>query len=321
VKRVVFDTDIGIDDAMALLFLHYAPEVHIEAICTVAGNASLDNVTRNALYVCERFAIDAPVYRGAPGPIGPALGKEHPDFVHGSNGLGNISFAPPQRSAGELEAADALVALARRYPGELSVVAVGRLSNLALALERCPELPELVAELVVMGGVFMRGDHVGNVSPVAEANIAGDPRAADRVFGSGLRTTIVGLDVTQETRMDDAFIDALRDGAGDAGAFIHAITRFYFDFYSGVNGRRVCPIHDSSAVACLLEPGLYRRERGPVRVVEDGIAMGQTILGHYPDRYASDAWGSRPSCDVCVGVDADAVKALYQRTLARAATT
>jgi len=321
VKRVVFDTDIGIDDAMALLFLHYAPQAHIEAICTVAGNASLDNVTRNALYVCERFGIDAPVYRGAPGPIGPTLGTEHPDFVHGRNGLGNISFAEPQRGAETLAAADALVTLARRHPGEISVVAVGRLSNLALALHRCPELPELLREIVVMGGVFMRRDHVGNVSPVAEANIAGDPRAADRVFGSGVRTTIVGLDVTQETPMDDAFVDALRGNAGDAGAFIHAITRFYFDFYSGVNGSRVCPIHDSSAVACLLAPELYGRESGPVRVACDGIAMGQTILGPHAERYASDAWRDRPSCEVCVHVDADAVRALYLNTLARAAMT
>lgn len=318
-KRVVFDTDIGIDDAMALLFLHYAPDVQLEAICTVAGNASLDNVTRNALHVCERFAIDAPVFPGASGPIGPALGTAHPDFVHGRNGLGDIEFEHPRRQAETTAAADALVALARAAPGELSVVAVGRLSNIAAALERCPELPGLLRELVVMGGVFMRHNHVGNVSPVAEANIGGDPSAADRVFGSGIATTIVGLDVTLETIMDESFINELRETAGDAGAFIHDITRFYFDFYSTVRGERACPIHDSSAVACLLAPALYTWESGPVRVVREGVAMGQTIFGPHPERYESDAWRDWPECRVCVAVDADAVRALYLRTLQHAA--
>ena len=174
-KRVIFDTDIGIDDAMALLFLHYSPDVKLDAICTVAGNASLAHVTRNALHVCERFRIDAPVYCGAAEPMAGALGTAHPDFVHGSNGLGNLRFADPARGPAGDDAATAIVRLAKHHPGELSVVAVGRLTNLARALELCPELPKLLRELVVMGGVFLRRDHVGNVSPVAEANIAGDP--------------------------------------------------------------------------------------------------------------------------------------------------
>jgi inosine-uridine nucleoside N-ribohydrolase len=169
-----------------------------------------------------------------------------------------------------------------------------------------------------MGGVFMRRGHQGNVSPVAEANMAGDPTAADRVFNSGLDVTVVGLDVTEETVMDESFIDALREQAGDAGAFINDITRFYFDFYESINGDRSCPIHDSSAVAYLLAPQHYQVETGPTRVVCDGIAMGQTILGLHPERYASDSWLERPSCRICTSVDAAAVKALYLETLSLA---
>ena len=319
-KRVIFDTDIGIDDAMALLFLHYAEGVQIEAISTVAGNASLTNVTRNALHVCERFGIDAPVFRGAAGPMAPALTKDHADFVHGANGLGNIEFHEPARSAETLPAAQAIVELAQAHSGQLSIVAVGRLTNLAAAVALCPELPSLIGELVVMGGVFHRNNHRGNVSPVAEANMAGDPSAADRVLGAGFNATIVGLDVTQNTIMDEAFIDELRRTAGDAGAFISAITRFYFDFYASLSGHRACPIHDSSAVACLLAPELYTRETGVVRVADAGVAMGQTIFGDEPERYASDAWRDRSPCRICTAVDADAVKALYLRTLARAGT-
>lgn len=317
-KRVIFDTDIGIDDAMALLFLHYAPGVRIEAITTVSGNASIANVTRNACHLRERFGIDARIFRGASGPLGPALGQGYPDFVHGKNGLGDIQFPDPRQDAELQSAAEAIVELAEAYPGEITVVAVGRLSNLAKALDLCPRLPELLKEVIIMGGVFMRRGHQGNVSPVAEANMAGDPTAADRVLGSGLAVTVVGLDVTEETVMDEAFIDSLRAEAGDAGSFIYDITRFYFDFYESINSERSCPIHDSSAVAYLLAPEHYHVETGPTRVVCDGVAMGQTILGLHPERYASDAWLERPACRICTAVDAPAVKKLYLDTLALA---
>ncbi|WOJ97180.1 nucleoside hydrolase [Congregibacter brevis] len=317
-RRVIFDTDIGIDDAMALLFLHYAPGLRIEAITTVSGNASIANTTRNACYVRERFGIDARVFRGASGPIGPALGNGHPDFVHGKNGLGDIEFSTPLQEAELQSAAEAIVELAEAYPGEITVVAVGRLSNVAKALDLCPRLPDLLKEVVIMGGVFMRRGHQGNVSPVAEANMAGDPTAADQVLGSGLEVTVVGLDVTEETVMDEAFVEALRTQAGDAGSFIHDITRFYFDFYESINAERSCPIHDSSAVAYLLAPEHYHVEEGPTRVVCEGVAMGQTILGLHPERYESDAWLGRPSCRICTAVDADAVKKLYLETLSLA---
>ncbi|MFK7830349.1 MAG: nucleoside hydrolase [Congregibacter sp.] len=315
-KRVIFDTDIGIDDAMALLFLHFAPSVTLEAITTVTGNASVNDTTRNALYVCERFAIDTPVYRGAASPIAAALGEGFPDFVHGKNGLGDIPLTAPIKDAERGSAAEAIVRLARTYPGELSLVAVGRLSNIALALELCPELPELLKEVIVMGGVFMRRNHIGNVSPVAEANIAGDPTAADRVFTSGFTVTVVGLDVTEETCMDEAFMTALGESGADAGRFIRDITRYYFDFYASVTGQRICPIHDSSAVAYLLAPEHYTTELGAVRVVTEGLAMGQTILGEHPDRYATNAWQQKPLIQVCTEVDAAAVKRLYLETLA-----
>jgi purine nucleosidase len=318
VKRVIFDTDIGIDDAMALLFLHFSPEATIEAITTVSGNASIANTTRNACHVKERFGIRAPVFRGSSAPVGPALGRGHPDFVHGRNGLGDVPFSEPAVTAELTPAPEAIVELAEANPGELSIVAVGRLTNLAKALDLSPRLPGLLREVIVMGGVFGYRGHRGNVSPVAEANMAGDPVAADRVFGSAVPVTIVGLDVTQETVMDEAFIGSLVDRAGDAGAFIRDITRFYFDFYEGLTERRECPIHDSSAVACLLYPDLYRTITAPVRVVSEGIAMGQTIHGERPDTYASDAWLERPGCQVCTHVDAASVRRRNHDTLARA---
>ncbi len=304
-KKVIFDTDIGIDDAMALLFLHFAESVDLKAIVTGFGNASLENTTRNALHVKALFGITAPVYRGAPGPVSEGLPAAYPDFVHGKNGLGDIEFADPAGAAESISGAQAIVELVSGSPGEISIVAVGRMTNLAHALELCPELPDLVREVVVMGGAFGFNGHSGNVSPFAEANIAGDPAAADIVFGSGMPIAIVGLDVTQETVASSEFFDKLRDNAGDAGQFIHRVSRCYLDFHNQQHGKLECPIHDSSAVAYLLKPDFYTTKQGAVRVATDGENKGQTIFSE----------SESSTCTICTGVDAASVLALYADTL------
>ncbi len=314
-KKVIFDTDIGIDDAMALLFLHYSPDVDLRAIVTGFGNANIDTTTRNALYMKECFGIEAPVYQGAGQSIGERLGEGYPDFVHGRNGLGDIELTEPAGQAEALSGAAAIVEIAKQNPQEISIVAVDRLTNLALALELCPELPQLVREVVVMGGAFGFNGHRGNVSPVAEANIAGDPLAADRVFTSGLRTTIVGLDVTHEIIARSLFFDALKDNAGSAGDFIYRISRFYLDFHERAQGRFECPVHDSSAVAYLLRPDLFTTTTAGVRVVTEGLAIGQTILGDPDAGYESTAWKDQPVCTICTGVNPDEVLELYAETL------
>ncbi|MFT5500662.1 MAG: purine nucleosidase, partial [Woeseiaceae bacterium] len=233
-KQVIFDTDIGIDDAMALLFLHFSPQVELRGIVTGFGNASIADTTRNALFIKEKFGIDAPVYRGEANAIAARLGEGYPDFVHGKNGLGDIEFPEPAARAEVISGAQGIVDLVTCHPHELSIVAVGRMSNLARALEICPELPGLVKEVVVMGGAFGFNGHRGNVSPVAEANIAGDPQAADIVFTSGLPITIVGLDVTQETIATSEFFDELRSNAGEAGQLICEMIRCYLDFHERI---------------------------------------------------------------------------------------
>ncbi len=317
-KQVIFDTDIGIDDAMALLFLHYAPDVDLRAIISGFGNADIDTTTRNALFIKERFAVPAPVFRGAAAPIGATTLPEYPDFVHGRNGLGEVDIPTVETREEETGGPEALVQLARDNPGQLSIVAVGRMTNLALALELCPELPELVRELVVMGGAFGFNGHRGNVSPVAEANIAGDPVAADRVFTSGMPVTIVGLDVTQEVILDDAGFGAIRDSAGDAGRFIHDISRFYLAFHEGLLGRVECPVHDSSAVAYLLRPDLFTTREVKVRVATEGVAAGQTIWADPGSHPGHPDWDDVPVVRICTGVDAPGMLGLYRETLALA---
>ena len=317
-KKVLFDTDIGIDDAMALLFLHYSPDVELKAIVSGFGNADIATTTRNALYMKEYFGIDAPVYRGAGEPVGARLGSGYPDFVHGGNGLGNIEIKEPTMQAEALPGPEAIVELVKSNPHEISIVAVGRMTNLALALDICPELPGLVKEVVVMGGTFGHNGHSGNVSPVAEANIAGDPQAADRVFTSDWPVAIVGIDVTHETIAREEFFELLRDTGGKAGDFVYRTSRFYLDFHEQVTGAYECPVHDSSAVAYLLNPSLYKTKTAAVRVVTEGIAIGQTIAADPGADFESDAWKDQPTCQICIGVDSEKVLALYADTLALA---
>jgi inosine-uridine nucleoside N-ribohydrolase len=317
-KKVVFDTDIGIDDAMALLFLHYSPDVELQAIVSGFGNADIATTTRNALYMKEYFGIDAPVYCGAAEPVGKRLGSGYPDFVHGHNGLGDIEIDEPTMETETLSGAEAIVEIVKNNPHEISIVAVGRLTNLALALDLCPELPGMVKEVVVMGGTFGHNGHSGNVSPVAEANIAGDPQAADKVFTSNWPVAIVGIDVTHETIARDEFFELLKKTAGKAGDFIYRSSRFYLDFHEQVTGGNECPVHDSSAVAYLLDPGLYETKTAAVRVVTDGIAIGQTIAADPNVDFESNAWKDQPTCQICIGVDSEKVLALYAKTLALA---
>lgn len=303
---------------MALLFLHYSPEVDLVAITTGYGNASVADTTRNALFVKEKFAIDAPVFAGADefpfnGPI-----KSYPDFVHGKNGLGDIEIPEISLQAEPLHAADAIIELVKQHPGKISIVAVGRMTNVAHALEKAPEIKPLIKDIIVMGGVFGYNGHRGNVTPVAEANIIGDPFAADALFTSGVPITIVGLDVTEEIHMTAEYLAEVCANAGEAGEFIEAISAYYLDFYEDRLGDRQCPMHDSSAVAFLLRPDLFKTKSAVVRVATAGIAIGQTISGDGLADYLLHDWYHLPPCDFCIGVDANAVLKLYAETLALA---
>jgi len=283
--KVIFDTDPGVDDAMALLFLHYAREVELVGITTTFGNGRIDTTTWNALYLTERFGIDAPV---ASGPATPLVGPAPPptDFVHGANGLGDVPLPttlgrkPDPRPAHRF-----IIDMVRAHPGEITIVAVGRMTNLALALREDPAIAGLVRAIVIMGGAFGHNGFHGNVTPVAEANIHGDPLAADEVFGGTWPITVVGLDVTQRTQMTTDYLEALAKDGGEAGQFIWDITRFYVAFHHAAGVPNMF-VHDSSADAARRDP---RRDRGPRHRPDDAEAgriqfpagrMGRPPLAH-----------------------------------------
>jgi purine nucleosidase len=314
--KVIYDTDPGVDDAMALLLLARHRDVDLLGITTCFGNGTIETTTRNALYLKGLFGINAPVSRGAGEPIVGGAASEPPTMVHGDNGLGNIPIAAVTAAADPRPAAQMIIDLVRANPHEVTIIAVGRMTNLALAMRLDPGIVPLVKAVSVMGGAFGRNGHFGNVTPVAEANISGDPVAADVVFGAGWPLTVVGLDVTHESVMTDDYVEALARDAGRDGKFLWEVSRFYAGFYtSTAQTKSGFAVHDSSAVAYALHPEFFAIERGAVRVVTEGIARGQTILR--PEGYfdhASD-WDGRPMVDVCVGVDAPAFLSFYRNTI------
>jgi len=324
VNRLILDTDPGVDDAMAIAFALAHPDIELLALTTVFGNTSVESATLNAQHVLEVFgARDVAVARGA---AAPRVQSPHPypDFVHGIDGLGNVrpdaaaTFTPDARHArpDERDAADFIIDTARAMPGELVLVAIGPLSNIAEALAREPALPELVRELVIMGGTL---DEPGNVSPLAEANFWNDPHAADEVFAVDWPTSVVGLDVTHRIMLGDAHLAQLRDEAGATGELIWASSRFYVDFYTAraASARRECAMHDAAALVHVVAPDAFEHVTGGVRVVGDGIAIGQLALDRTGHDYPEPHWAGRPRAAVCTGVEADRVRELFLDTVVR----
>ena len=305
--KILFDTDPGIDDAMALLMLARDPRAELLGITTVFGNAPVERTTANALALCERFGIEVPVARGAAQALFRPT-TTYAEVVHGDDAMGNVDLPAARTRQVEAMAAPQFICdLARRHAGELVLVAVGPYTNLALALQHDPELVQRVRAVVVMGGAFGVHGHRGNVSPVAEANVAADPHAADRVLSAAWPVTVVGLDVTHEVLLDTAYLDALGRDGGAEGAFIRAITHHYEAFYRRQTGGGIYS-HDASAVACALDPGPFALRRGPVRVATDGIAAGQTIQWLEGDHFPATDWNGLPAQSVCVGVDAERLR-------------
>jgi inosine-uridine nucleoside N-ribohydrolase len=319
-KLLLLDTDPGVDDAMALLFLHRHAAVQLLGITTVFGNAEIDVTTRNALYLCERFGIEVPVARGAALPLVRPPRGAAPE-VHGDDGLGNLAGPVSTTRAADARAAHRfIIETLRAHPGEVTLLAVGPLTNLALALAEEPAVARLARQVVVMGGAFGIDGQGGNVSPVAEANILSDPHAADAVFTASWPVTIVGLDVTHQVLMDHAFFERLREEGGAEGRFIWECSRHYVGFYCRHVGVQGCYVHDSSAVAFAIAPELFTTRAGPVRVVEQGIAIGQTIQSTAGRRYSQGAaWEGAPEQRVCTAVRSAAVLDLFMDTLRRSA--
>ncbi len=304
--RIIYDTDPGVDDSMAFFLAHTSPEIELLALTTIFGNGGIETTTANALRLVETVdRPDIPVLRGAAKPLLHAYDGRGA-MVHGSDGLGDSHMPPASLQPANGQAAQFIAEQIMAAPGEITLVAVGPLTNLALAVSLEPGIADAVREVIIMGGA---ATVAGNASPVAEANIHNDAAAARIVFEAGWPLTMVGLDATQATIMSSAYLDDLYAIGNPATDFIARIVPFYHRFHTrqGVDGIYV---HDSSAIMYAIDPTLYETRSAYVRVClgHEGT-RGQTI----PDWRSQ--WRAEPACNVCLGVDAERLKAMYRERL------
>jgi inosine-uridine nucleoside N-ribohydrolase len=251
----LLDLDTGIDDALALLLALRSPELQLVGLTCVAGNVALPQVVRNTLGVLEAAgAPDLPVAAGAERPLRRRLTTA--TFFHGADGIGGVPLPPTDRTVIRQSAPDFICDAARSHDGALTLIAVGPLTNLALALDRDPTLPRRITKLVVMGGAALVA---GNVTPAAEANFHNDPEAASAVFRAGFNLTMIGLDVTLAALFEAQRYLRLRDLVADSRDPVARLAVAVLDFYLKADmatGLEGSPMHDPLAVAVAATPDL-----------------------------------------------------------------
>lgn len=314
-KLLVIDTDPGVDDAMAILAAFNSPDVEIVGMTTLFGNVRTPQATANAIVLRELAGRqDVPVAQGSLHGLNGQIKQRVADFVHGSDGFGNLEQAMlPSGTAVAESAATFLVELAARLPGQITLLALAPLTNVAEAMQLDPNFAANLAELVVLGGAFFTN---GNVNPAAEANIFGDPEAADVVFSSQAKMRVVGLDVTHSVRITGQQLTSLRT-CGRFGDFLQSISVFYLKYHTESYGMDAIYVHDPTAMAAVLAPELFGWEEGQMCVVVDGFARGQTILDRNLKEWnAPSAWTGKPKVKVATSVQSEGVAHLMYDLMA-----
>src|SRR5579875_2799295 len=270
-QRIILDTDPGIDDALALFLALASPEVQLEAVTTVSGNVPIEHTTRNALTLLE-LAVD----------------------VHGENGLGNVILPEPQRQPVGQHAIELLIERIMAAPGEIALVCVGPLTNVAQAVRREPRLAQTVRELVIMGGALRVP---GNITPCAEFNIFADPHAAHIVLHAGWPVRLVALDVTTRTLFKRELAEQLAASGSPVTVLIKRMMDYYCDIFGQARRLDAIQMHDPLCLAAAFRPDLLTWEEAYVDVELAGsLTLGETVgffagsgklLPHSPNVLAS----------------------------------
>jgi len=270
-RKIIIDCDPGHDDAMAILLAHGNPEIELCAITTVAGNQTLEKTTLNARRVCSVANITGvPVAAGCDRPLLRPL-VTAPE-THGESGLDGARFAEPTTPLADVHAVDLIIDLVMGSPGEITLVPIGPLTNIAIALRKQPRLATAVRGVVLMGGAHTRG----NATPAAEFNIFVDPEAAAAVFEAEWRVTMVGLDLTHQARATPEVMERIGAIGSPLAGIVTELLNFYGGRYSMADGP---PVHDPCAVARVIEADVVGCRDAFVAVETQGRwTSGMTVV-------------------------------------------
>ena len=309
-RKIIIDTDPGQDDAVAILLALASPDdLDILGITTVAGNVPLTLTTKNARIICEVAGkVDVNIYAGCDAPLGRKLvTAEH---VHGKSGLDGMQLPEPTMPLQEQHAVDFIIdTLRTQEAGTVTLCPLGPLTNIATALQRAPDIIDRVAEIVLMGGAYFE---VGNITPAAEFNIYVDPQAADIVFKSGVKLTVMSLDITHKVLVTAPHVSEFEALDSHVGRVVASWTHFYERFDKEKYGSEGAPLHDPTVIAYLLQPDLFTGRHINVEIeTESELTMGMTV---------ADWWGVTdrvPNAMFMGNVDADGFFKLLTERLAR----
>lgn len=315
-RRVIIDTDPGTDDAMAILLALNSPELQVEAFTVVPGNVSGEQGLENALkLISVAGRCDIPIAGGAKHPLNQKLITAQ--YWHGKNGLADIELPASKCKADPRFGPDLIIELVHKYPHEITLIPVGPLTNIALAVSKDPSIATLVKDIVIMGGSITGG----NVNAAAEANIYNDPEAAQIVFNAGWMVTMVGSDVGERTLMYRKHLTQLEAGHGPQNDVITKIARFYLERgeQSGYTG---AAMYDPLAVGAVIDPTLVTLKDMHVDVETKGeFTRGETAanrMGYdeknvlHGDHYEIDGLEPlKPNSHICVASDAERFLSLF----------
>ena|SRR5690554_958240 len=307
-RKIIIDTDPGIDDAIAIMAAFENPDIKIMGITSVAGNKGIENTTSNACKISTYYQSDVKVYKGAysdyESVVHNRLGNEDlAGDTHGKDGLGSVELACDQRLLSEIHAVDFILDTVRNYPNEIDIITLGPLTNIALAIEKDFESMKLVKSIHSMGG----GVFKGNITPVAEFNYWFDPVAVDIVYerlGKFVPITMVGLDATHQVVVDLNDLEFMNLVGGEKGKLIHEMTKDYVKSYWQYNKMIGIVIHDLMTMIGYMYPEIYSKvHHANLRcVTQDNIAKGQCIVD------LLDNWGLEKNAYVPMTVNHDLYK-------------
>lgn len=270
--KIIIDCDPGHDDAIAIMVAAQHPNIDLLALTTVAGNQTLNKTTVNALHICEHLQLDIPVYAGMSLPL--VREQVVADNVHGESGLDGPIFEPLHTQTQPQHAVNYLIETLLASNGDITLVPVGPLTNIATAMRMEPKILSKIQRIVLMGGAY----GTGNFTPSAEFNIFADPEAADIVFRSGVKLIMMGLDVTNQTICTPDIIQRMEAIGNKAGSLFADIMRFTLNSQKIAFGLEAGPVHDVTCIAYLIAPELFTTQDMNVVVdINRGPCYGRTV--------------------------------------------